>query len=426
MSMIRRFLREWKTLTPGEHFFALRRAWRLVVSFALIGALGALVFSLLQEPLYRARVQMVAAPNIATANAAEAGAGSNYVLQRARTYRKVVTGEEVAAAVIKRLNLPYKPDELASRVTVASESDTAVLTVDVLDPSPTRARDIANAIGVEFPAFVERLETPAGATVSPVTIKVVSPAVKPDGVAYPRTPLNVFLGLLVGLGIGVGYAVFRYAADPRIRGPRHASIVAGAPSLGSDFGSAVAALRRRTGAGGPTSIAVTGPVDDASRRTVTAELAVALARAGDTVVLVDADLRAPGLAPMFGAPEDVGLTTVLTDGMPVIEAAARWRHPEFPLFFLPAGPGVDALNLTEVRRSGRLAKAVQALQAADTVVVMAAPAPADLDPGLVTAAADAVILLARTGDPVDPLATAAELVRGTPVLGVLPLPPLAP
>jgi hypothetical protein len=53
------------------------------------------------------------------------------------------------------------------------------------------------------------------------------------------------------------------------------------------------------------------------------------------------------------------------------------------------------------------------------VVVVATPAPADLDPGLVIAAADTVILLARTGEPVAELALAAELVRGTPLLGVL-------
>lgn len=419
MKAIRRFLREWKTLTPGEHLSALRRSRWLIVGFAILGAVGALMFSLLQEPLYRAEVRMVVAPNLATANAAEAGAGSNYVLQRSRTYRKVVTSDDVAAAVIARLGLTYSPRELAERVTVESATDTAVLTVDVLDPSPTRARDIANAIGIEFPLFIERLETPEGAPGPPVTVTVVDEAELPRGVAYPRTPLNAALGAMVGLVVGVGLAVFRYAADPRIRGPRHAAAIASSVVLGTRPAEVVAAIRRRAGAEGPTSIAVTGPVADASRHAATAELAVAFAKAGETVVLVDADLRHPAMAAMFGAPEDVGLTTVLAEEAPVVEAAGRWRHADFPMFVLPAGPDAGALNLTEVRRSGRLIKALQELQAADTVIVIAAPAPADLDPGLVVGAADAVVLLARAGEPVEALAAAVELLEGTPLLGIL-------
>src|SRR6185312_3756032 len=84
---VRRFLRGWRTLTAGEHLQAVRRHWWLVLILALLGAGGAVGFSLTREPLYRATVQMVAVPNLATRTAAEAGSGSNYVLQRARTYR---------------------------------------------------------------------------------------------------------------------------------------------------------------------------------------------------------------------------------------------------------------------------------------------------------------------------------------------------
>lgn len=419
MRALGRSVRGWQTLTPGEHLRAVRRYWWLVVVLALLGTGGAVAFSLTREPLYRATVQMVAVPNLTTRTAAEAGAGSNYVLQRSRTYRRIVTNEEVTAAVIFRLGLPYTARELAKKVTVVSESNTAVLTVEVLDPSAERARDIANAIGVEFPAFVERLETPEGMTRSPVTINLVRPADTPDGVAYPQTPVNGALGLLVGLVLGLLLAVFRYAADPRIRDPRHAAAVAGSVVLGPDV---VAAIRERVGVGGPTSIAVTGPVDDGSRRAATAELAVALARAGETVVLIDADLHRPGIAAIFGVPDDVGLTAVLAGDVPAGEAA-RWRHPDLPLFVLPAGPGVGAVNLTGARRSGRLAKAVHSLQSADTVVVLAAPAPDDLDPGLAVDAADTVVLLARPGrTTAAALAAAASLTRETPLLGVVILP----
>jgi polysaccharide biosynthesis transport protein len=413
--MMRRFLREWRTLTPAEHLYAVRRYRWFVVVLALLGTVGAIGFSLTREPLYRSSVQMVVAPNLSNRNAAEAAAASNYVLQRARTYRKVVASEEVTAAVIARLGLPYTARELTERITVLSESNTTVLTVEVLDPSAVRARDIANAIGVAFPAYVERLETPAGTTLPPVVVSVARPAETPDGPAYPRTPLNGVLGLLVGLGMGLSSAVFRYAADPRVRGPRHAASVVGSVALGPDV---VAGLRQQSG--DLTSIVVTGPVDDASRRAATADLAVALARAGETVVLVDADPRNPAMASLFGAPDEVGLTTVLADEVPAIEAAARWRHPELPLFLLPVGPGADTLNLTEVRRGGRLAKVVQALQAADTVVIVAAPTP---DALLTATTADAVILLAREGEtPVDALAAAAKLANPTPLLGVLLVP----
>jgi len=55
--------------------------------------------------------------------------------------------------------------------------------------------------------------------------------------------------------------------------------------------------------------------------TTAANLAVALAQAGRRVLLLDADLRRPSLRPFFGAPAEVGLTSLLLDPRMAVEQA---------------------------------------------------------------------------------------------------------
>jgi capsular exopolysaccharide synthesis family protein len=137
---------------------------------------------------------------------------------------------------------------------------------------------------------------------------------------------------------------------------------------------------------------VTSPAAAEGKSTVAANLAVALAQAGQRVVLVDADLRRPSLHRLFSLHQRVGTTTVLLDQADALDALQQ------------LGPGLPAVltsgqlppNPSELLGSRRMQQLLQELRGAfDVVLVDCAPLLPVTDPMVVSRFADGVLLIAR-------------------------------
>ena len=88
---------------------------------------------------------------------------------------------------------------------------------------------------------------------------------------------------------------------------------------------------------GSTMIQVTSPTAGDGKTTTLANLGVALARAGQQVVLVCCDLRRPKLHEFFGLTNDVGFTSVLLGKVP-LSAALQQVPDQDRLYVLASGP----------------------------------------------------------------------------------------
>jgi capsular exopolysaccharide synthesis family protein len=156
----------------------------------------------------------------------------------------------------------------------------------------------------------------------------------------------------------------------------------------------------------------------AERPTIAANLAAALAQAGDTTLLIDADLRQPALHRLFGLGNEEGVSTFLRDGrgaLPLVPTAV----PQ--LMLLPAGPTPS--GPAELLASDRF-RALLALarEAATFVIIDAPPVTAVADALAIAAAVDGTLLIVRAGQTRRPAAQRAkeQLVRvGANLLGVV-------
>lgn len=164
--------------------------------------------------------------------------------------------------------------------------------------------------------------------------------------------------------------------------------------------------------------------------TTVANLAIALARAGRRVALVDLDLREPSVGELFAVGDRPGVTGVLLKRatleqalVPVAavtadEAATQGREGDHAggLAVLPAG-AVPA-SPADVARSPALAELLAALEAkADLVLVDAPPVLGPSDARSLAARVDALVVVARRAAIRN--GKAAELHRaltGTPVV----------
>jgi capsular exopolysaccharide synthesis family protein len=92
--------------------------------------------------------------------------------------------------------------------------------------------------------------------------------------------------------------------------------------------------------GGVQSLVVSSVEPADGKTTVIANLAVAFAQSGKRTLLIDGDLRRPGLTPLLGLRGHAGLTTVLLSPAPVVEASEANLCRGFVenLDVIPSGP----------------------------------------------------------------------------------------
>jgi capsular exopolysaccharide synthesis family protein len=327
-----------------------------------------------------------------------------------------VNSPPVTSAVISRLALPLTPQQLAAKISATAPLDTVLINVTVKDGTPERAQAMANATAAQFTQFVSSLEQTDPTAAPPVKVSVVKPAELPVGPVSPRVPLNLALGLLFGLAVGVGAAVLRETLDTSIKSGADLSEHFGLTTLGV-IGFDANTPRRpllvheepqspraetfrqlRTNLqfidvdSAPRSIVVTSSVPGEGKTTTTVNLAISLAQAGQRVIVVEGDLRRPQLASFLGLEGAVGLTSVLIGRAELDEALQPWG--EEGLQVLASGPTPP--NPSELLGSHGMQELLRTLEArADLVLLDSPPLLPVTDAAVLSTVASGAVLVIR-------------------------------
>ena len=141
------------------------------------------------------------------------------------------------------------------------------------------------------------------------------------------------------------------------------------------------------------TIQVSSSIASDGKTSTAANLAIVLAQAGYSVLMVDADLRKPRLHEMFAASDGTGLTNVLL-GAPLNESIQLEVAPGVDL--LPAG-SVPA-NPSEMLAGRRMRELLEQLAALyDYVVLDSAPLLPVTDSMVLSGLVDALVLVVRSG-----------------------------
>jgi capsular exopolysaccharide synthesis family protein len=173
------------------------------------------------------------------------------------------------------------------------------------------------------------------------------------------------------------------------------------------------------------AIAVVSAVSQEGKTSLSAQLAISLARAcGQPVLLIDADMRSPDLHEMFDVPRDPGLAAVLSGGCQVREAI-RSTDANPLIHILPAGRLVQ--NPHSLVSHDALKNVVDRMRADYRYIVIDTPPVLSASESLVIAkVADAALICAlrdasRTGQvrlTYDRLTNSGSMVAGVVLSGV--------
>jgi capsular exopolysaccharide synthesis family protein len=289
---------------------------------------------------------------------------------------RVIETPPVAQLAAARLKpAPSDPRSLLGDITATPNTETGFITVAATGPTPQRAADIANAFAAAvvhlrtqhaiglLTTVIDQVTAQLGAlsrtdavgraqlsqqlqrlralrAAQGANAQVLQTAVPSASPISPRVGRVVALGLLAGLLLGLGSVVVAAAADRRIRHPDDLEELTGLPLLAviprSAFSAETASehedeafhmLRSALvffNVDRPLStILITSPLSGDGKTTVATRLSVAAARGGRDVIIVDADLRRPQVAPRLGIDGAVvryGLAAVLTNQISLEEA----------------------------------------------------------------------------------------------------------
>ena len=395
----------------------LRKRWLLIVSMTILGIGAATAFSLLSTPVYRAETQLFVSAAGGGTGITDAYQSGLFSQQRVKSYAQIIDSPQVLDPVIERLGLKITAEKLGESVSATAPLDTVLIDVRVDNTSPTRARDLANAIGEEFSSRVKALETPTTG-VAPVAVTVVREASLPTSPVSPRTTINIALGALIGLALGIGIAVLREALDTTVKKVDDLQRITQVATLGmvaydSDAGKkplvahldphSIRAESFRTLRTNlqfvdidrpPRTVVVSSAVAGEGKSTTACNLAITLAQAGIRAVLVEADLRRPKISDYLGIESAVGLTSVLIGRVTVDEALQTWGRSG--LAVLASGPIPP--NPSELLGSGHMVALLRDLQARfDVVIIDAPPLLPVTDAAVLSRICDGAVLVVRYG-----------------------------
>ncbi|MGH9775227.1 MAG: GumC family protein [Candidatus Acidiferrales bacterium] len=297
-------------------------------------------------------------------------------------------------------------------------------------------------------------------------IRIVDPALAPVTPSRPQKTRNIMLAFLVGLVGGIGLALFREYLDNTVKSPDDIESLTGLPSLAvvpsyanlnghsrtpalvaggtgdgtkevrvellaysqpkSQISEAFRALRTSLllsqADRPPQVVLVTSALPREGKTTAAVNLAVTLAQLGDRTLLVDSDLRKPGIrrALNLKSGQEYGLSSFLAGVASLDESTIPHLGIE-NLSALPTGPIPP--SPADLLSSHRMRDAIAYLRTQyKFIVIDSPPIMAATDAVILSAQVDGVLLVVRSGEtPKEAFTRCRDLLNGVKcrLLGVV-------
>lgn len=391
-----------------DYLAVFKRQLVLILAITLLGAAAAAAYTFRRTPVYESTASVLV--RAITTNAFDPGSRVDQQLNMFNE-RQLAQSEPVAAVAAKALKTTATPAQLLEHVNVDVPANSQILRIKYQDTVPLTAQKGADAFA---DAYLESRETDARAqaTTSQKSLQadinrfqqqataaekvitdpaadsaarqaaqiklagannrldqlltrlsgyqsldftpgtVIAAADLPTTPASPNNRLDIGIGLLVGLFLGVVLAFVRDRTDDRLRGREDLAerldrpVLASIPPLSkrvrqegslrwkrrhrnslvtleqpnSPAAESYRTLRTRMARLASqldiNSVMVVSAGVGEGKSTTAANLAVVLAETGKDVLLVSADLRRPRVHQFFGLSNRTGLSNLLTDGTP--------------------------------------------------------------------------------------------------------------
>jgi len=397
-----------------QYLQTVRKWWWLIIVSTLVAAAVGFGISAMLPPVYRARTSLVVKVGGSTDTDYAAILASEHL---AATYKELLTKRPIIEAVAWTLGLD--PRQTEEKVQVRLVRDTSVIELTAEANDPRLAAEIANGVVAAF----MQISRESGGTRGRDFV-VVEPATQPLKPVSPQKLRLTLVAGMLGFLLATGVVFLIEYLDDTIKTPDDVSWALGLATLGA-IGRLAKGEEELVVAAQPLSpvaeafrvlctnirfssvdrplrtLLVTSPGLTEGKSIVVANLALAMAQAGLSVVAVDADLRRPRLHQLFSLDlrEQVtaerlwwGLSGSLLEG----HTDGRLHPVQEGLRVLPSGELPP--NPAEIMGSQHMQKLLHELaQQVDVVLIDSPPVLPVADAMALAQAVDGVLLVLEAG-----------------------------
>ena len=332
-------------MTISDVLRAIKKHWivEIVLFCVVVGVVAGKTFT--ATPVYTTNTEILAQYNYASStgdstatNQQQYANGSSPV----SLYPDLVKSDEILQSVIDNLGLHTTPTGLRSSVSAAVNDTSSIVYVYATDSDPKQTVRIVKEL-------VKQLKTKASSMAGSginVSFATIQAPVEPTVASSPNVKANLAIGIVAGLIIAMLGAVLREMFDKGINDASDVQSIVRDPVLASvpkahtvsngvpvviteSRGRAAEEVRRLTtnisfvtpeDLNQPNVIIVTSTNPREGKTTVSVNMAAAFAEKGKSVLLIDADVRHPSVAPALGMNSGVGLVSLLAGEVSAKEA----------------------------------------------------------------------------------------------------------
>lgn len=399
-----------------RHFLGvLRSRWQFIFGTLAVGIIATIAIVLQLNPVYSSTARVfVSTP---TTGQADSLSASFFTTQRVASYAALASDPTVLQSVIDELELDTVPAELAGQITTTAVPQTLILEVEAKGQSPQLAQQIAAAQANAIIELVERIETPDdGGASAAIVARIAGKASYNANPVSPNVKLDLAIGLLLSLFVGIAGAIVRDLLDTTVKSREDIEEATGNAVMGTlpyepsvrnepltsentrtSLSEAFRVLRTNLQFANldasRQTILVSSALPDEGKTLVASNLAISLARSGRSVLLIDADMRNPNVADLLGLENSVGIMSVLI-GRTTIEQATQ-EHSSGVRFL---GTGPKPPNPAEVLDTQSMRQLLHDVRSEyDTVIIDAPPLLPVADTSILVTEVDGTLLLARYG-----------------------------
>lgn len=396
----------------------LKNWWAIALSAILLAAIGFTVAALTEVKQYSSTITFVASnKNTSLVASGQSSADLNASVTLASSYKYVFTTTELSQKVANNCGWDVSAQDVKSFISVQPVEDTTIIYLTVTTTNPEVSYAIANAY-VQF--YEEAITTAFPST----KLTMIDPPLLPDApnannnkLAY--TALGFLAGAILAALVIICTVVIKdtvksgddiknklnlkiigsvnHAPVKEKKGEKNSVLITDRRS-GFAFIEAFKLIRTKLDRillrKGEKALVVTSTAENEGKTTTAINIALALAKNGKEVLLIDGDLRKPAIAKSLNinASDDTGILGIVNGSRDLADSIKY--SEKYNLYLLLSGKGIP--DPSEVLSTATMEEIITAAKKEfDYVVIDTAPCGVVADASILAGFSDAIVMVIR-------------------------------
>ncbi|WP_050069921.1 polysaccharide biosynthesis tyrosine autokinase [Anaerosalibacter massiliensis] len=417
-------------------FFSIisKRKW-VIISVALIFSIIVGIITYFNTgPIYKTHTSLIAEE---IKNNNDLDSDQRYLDQKfMNTYSEIVKSKLVIDDVKKNLKLDLSSKEISESIEVNIVPDTDIIKIEVTGKNPKLIADIANKVATISIKYIKNVADYK-------SIKIIDKAEVPklQGNSFSKSNIiNIIISGILGALISIAVIFLADHLDNTVKSPNHLEKYLDLPVVGvlkyteedlvmykkpdsftaENYRTVMTNIMSLKIAEEIKSISITSSNPNEDNSLVASNMAIAIAKAGEKVLLIDGNLREPMIHNYFNLENNYGLSNLLNRDINYKEAIREAKIEE-NLYVLTSG--INTINPVELLASKQMNDFLEQMSKEYDFIIINSPSVGGItDSNILSTIADGTIIVCTVEKTdIDEVRASKELLNklNANILGVI-------